>query len=667
MAIDPGMQGLPSPYQPAGQPGGQPGLYPSTPRQPLNDQLDDENVANQHPSSAKEDQAAMSEAPEAVCKRVKADRDWAYGSFSDYYDRCEDFYKQYRMIADASTDETRSNTFVPYTFTMVENVVARIMSAYFSKRPYARVEAPEVMSDPMIHQFSRLAEARLQSQMDRGSFYFSMLDYVKAGSVFGTSYLKSFWKTEKGYRVTRPRQLDANGLPSFGAAQAVEDLIYDGPDGDVFVPGQILVDPTSGPDLQKADFVIEETWKPLDYLQRMEERKVYENTMNLKAGEGTPVFPGLQRMAWSSRATDGAQIPENRKMIKVWEAWYRNGWVYTIANETVLLKRRKNPFLHRRFPYVPFHFIPVMGEPIGLGIPEILEFIQAELNTTRNQRTDNVNFLINKILKYRRGAFGDPENELKNKPGAMWGVERMDDVEWMRTPEINSSAFTSEEMLKQDAQSAVGLNDLTLGNTGAAQAGSATESSILAEQSASRLKLVIMTFGASFRQICETWNALDAQYMPSSVQMAVRGIPEINNGQPSIVQLTPEEIAQPYRFNVLEAANAIDRQAEGSKKAQVYAELKQLPFVDLAGMARWFAESMGAPELAQFIGTPQPAPVDPNAPPQGGPQPGPAQPAQPAQPAIPEQIPESPIPSGPVDPIGRPIQAGATIGDMVTQ
>lgn len=636
-------------------------MYPSIPRQPLNDQLDDENSANQHPSSQEEDQKAQSESDEDVVKRIKEDRDWSYNAFSDYYDRCDDFYEQYRMIATTEATEGRSNTVVPYTFTMVENVVARLMSAFFSKRPYIRVEAPEVMLDQSILQFSRLAEARLQSQMDRGSFFFAMLDWIKAGACFGTAYQKSFWRTERAYRVMRQKTLDANGLPTFGAAQAVEDLVYDGPSGCIFVPGQILVDPASGPDIQEADFVIEETWKPLEYLQRMEDRKVYEKTKDLKAGEGTPVFPALRRMSLSNRATE-AEVPSRRKLVKVWEAWYRNGWVYTIANEKVVIKRRKNPFLHRKFPYIPFHFIPVMGEPIGLGIPEIMEFIQAELNTGRNQRTDNVNFLLNKIIKFRRGAFDDPEKQLQNKPAAMWGVERMDDVEFMRTPEINSSAFSEEATLKEDAQNAVGMNDITLASTGGKNSGSATEASILAEQSASRLKLVIMTFGASLRQLGEMWNALDAQYMPSAVQQTVRGIPEINNGQPQVVTLTPEEIAQPYRFSCLEAANAIDRQVEGSKKSQVYAELKNFPFVDLVGMAKWFAENMGAPELTQFIGTVQPV-ADPAAAAQPGAPVGPAQPAQEAQPALPADISQSPIPSGPSDPMGRQIPAGMPAGE----
>jgi hypothetical protein len=136
-------------------------------------------------------------------------------------------------------------------------------------------------------------------------------------------------------------------------------------------------------------------------------------------------------------------------MAKIWEGHYRNGWIFTIAEEKFLLKKRKSPFLHGAYPYIPFHFILCMGEPFGIGIGEILEGLQEEMNTTRNQRMDNINFSINKILKVRKGVYADVKAQFPNRPTAIWEVERMDDAEWVRHPEINSSAFSSEEAIKQ--------------------------------------------------------------------------------------------------------------------------------------------------------------------------------------------------------------------------
>lgn len=560
------------------------------------------------------DQAMQRLTDDQICKMVKADRDWAYGCFQIYYDKLPDYYKLYRSYSERTVENGRSNIFVPYVFTITENMHARMMSAFFSQRPFVRITPREASPTADETLSAQKSEIYLDSQMDTPCFHRKVDSWFKMAEVLGTAYMKSIWTTEKGIRVQRERIKIPGGGYTWGPARPQDITLWDGPEGHIYAPGQLIIDPSCGPDLQKADFIVEETYKPVSYLQQKGREGIYQNTNNIPFSSAIPIIPALTRMATALKAT-AQEPPQNRKMVKVWEAWYRNGWVFTIAEETVVLAKRKTPLVHGRYPYVPLHFIPCMDEPFGIGIGEILESLQEELNTGRNQRTDNINFMLNKILKVRKGVYSDVQAAFENKPGKIWEVERMDDAEWMRNPEINSSAFQAEESVKQDAQNAVGVNDYNMGSSNSKLSDTATGITIISEQSASRFKLAIQTFGVSVGELGQQWNALNAQFVPGEMTISVSGNPAVNDGAEAQVTVTPEDLAGNYKFSVLEAISAPDKRANTENKKAIYAEMKTFPWVNMPGLLRWFVRSMGASELEPFIGNPQPpAPPAPDQP-----------------------------------------------------
>ncbi len=183
----------------------------------------------------------------------------------------------------------------------------------------------------------------------------------------------------------------------------------------------------------------------------------------------------------------------------------------------ILLAADIYPYWHQRRPFIaiiPWH------RPrrfYGFSVVQRLEAIQRELNTIHNQRVDTVTLYLSPPLKIARSAIIRGDVSQAWGPGARMEVEDMKDIEIMQAPEVNPSAWTEENLLRQYAERQLGFFDTTTPRgTGSRK----TRSEISATQQETMIRFDYMMKHLK-RGVVDLYNMihqLKIQYMPEEEQ-----------------------------------------------------------------------------------------------------------------------------------------------------
>jgi len=129
--------------------------------------------------------------------------------------------------------------------------------------------------------------------------------------------------------------------------------------------------------------------------------------------------------------------------------------ILTVCNRSVLIKAALNPYPEGCF--VKIGFMPVLGEFFWQGVCELTEKLQTELNDKRNQRLDNVNLVLQPILKFVEGAV-DPQilHNFVHAPGGKLPVKDINAMDWDRPDDVTASAYNEEQIITHDIQETSG-------------------------------------------------------------------------------------------------------------------------------------------------------------------------------------------------------------------
>lgn len=115
-------------------------------------------------------------------------------------------------------------------------------------------------------------------------------------------------------------------------------------------------------------------------------------------------------------------------------------------------------------PIVQYKYMPIPLEFFSMGIPEVLEVLQEDKNLIRSARRDNIDLVIQKILKARAGA--DINFDLiKYYAGAIWPLENLNDIEPLEIGDVTQSSYAEEGMREKDMENALSLFGYARGMT----------------------------------------------------------------------------------------------------------------------------------------------------------------------------------------------------------
>lgn len=144
---------------------------------------------------------------------------------------------------------------------------------------------------------------------------------------------------------------------------------------------------------------------------------------------------------------------------------HRVFWGYT---DKVLLGIQEYKYTKGKIPYIQGIFIPSVEGRGGIGIPEVLYYLQREYNFYRNQAADNTSLAANRLFIIDRTCGLDETAFLQSRPNRIAKADYMteDHIKEFQFHPILGDLYQALGYLDQDIQGASGTNLLALGMEG---------------------------------------------------------------------------------------------------------------------------------------------------------------------------------------------------------
>lgn len=458
----------------------------------------------------------------------------------------QECYKMYRAYTDdENLREDGSNLFIPYIFNIVENAFPKIVKSLFSVRPYIPfmpVNANDPDSSRKAENMTKLVEWELDNKM-KGRLVYN--DILRSACMYGTAISKQTWKLEERPVVKRAEIAGYQTDPETGLTVAVTnmqpvettEITYDAPFMQNIELQDFFFDPY-GTDIDNCEYVIHRYWLPMHKIIQMSESEQLDVDVKTIKEKLTPKGrTGEQGREYDkSSAINMGQKPNRSNEVEVLEYW-TNDLKCIVLNKSLVALVTPNPYWHRRKPFSKWECVPVSGEFYGIGIIEMCRQLQIELNTTRNQRIDNVSFALNRMYTILRTANIDT-TQLRSRPNGFIEVDDHDDIREMQTTEVKSSSYTEETVIKNDMDVTSGVYNYTRGEP-ADRRETATTASILAQAGNDRFESQVLQIGwGGFSDSALQLAWLNRQYITVDTEIAVVG----DNGEQSTVMVNQDDI-----------------------------------------------------------------------------------------------------------------------------
>jgi hypothetical protein len=225
-------------------------------------------------------------------------------------------------------------------------------------------------------------------------------------------------------------------------------------------------------------------------------------------------------------------------------------------------------------------YIPIQHELYGVGIPEVSESLQEELNTVRNQRMDNVNLIINRMFVVNKYADVDFDS-LVSFPGNVILSNDVEAIKPLDTRDITKSAYEEEDIIKRDIDNATGEWEYSRGATPPRRE---TATGIVRLQQASNIRfdtIVKMLEFSVLRNIAKMFIWLDYQFLDAADFKGIVGEEEYKkyNGD-MFYKSTPVEVFRNFHFQPMGSSTTAIKEVRVQQIMQAYELFNKDPFIN---------------------------------------------------------------------------------------
>jgi hypothetical protein len=510
-----------------------------------------------------------------------------------------EYYKLYRGVFDQGEQayRGRANLFVPYVYATIETIMPRLVGS----RPKVQAIPREPKDIPQADVVTKL----LEYQWDMMDMKSKLKDWVRQALMYGVGVVKLTWSF-KG---------------QFG--QVEEDQ----PKAEIVDLFDFFIDPDAS-SLETADYVIHRTYR---HLNELKDNPNYNVPRELEAQVTSDQYK-VQRDAIMGLSKPNDKDKKKVELLEYWGKYdiNRDGideeCLIVMANRTHVIRVEENPYDHSKKPFIAIQDTQLPQEFWAIGEIEPLSSLQYELNDVRNQRMDNVTLILNRMWKVAKGADVD-EADLVSQAGGIVHAGDINGIEVIETPDVTSSAYNEETLIKNDMQQASGVTDYTKGMGGSNVRGqqgmgneTATGIMLLQEAGNARFRYKLDNIEDALREFGKQLISLDQQFIDT--QQVVRIVGESGIQWKTVA---PKEIKGEFDI-VVEAGstqpmNKSVRRAEARELLATVAPFAQmgvninyflkylLQTYDLADINEAFTQNpaMGGlpPEVAEQAGGPQ--------------------------------------------------------------
>lgn len=509
-----------------------------------------------------------------VVNRFKEAKDYAK---THYYDIWEKSWKSYHNQRTKSQYDGVANNFVPETFTIVESIKANIIGGdqrfeYFPTRDDQKKD-------------TKALNSLVEHYWYTNNFPQESTKWIQDDIVLGTGFLWTFWDEARGV-VPKYVPLRDN-----------------------------FVDPTAQ-NYQTARYA---GFRYLTTVPQLEAQKTFDP----KTGKMVNRFQNLKDVKATIRKdrddTDkeqkdkllGSLLGEDAKQNQVEVIYYIDKEkLIQVANRQVIIEEVETPFKRDAKTVNSFDD---MGNPVQFEMPEIKPFLpfaparnyidgslfygrgdvevilpsQELLNDTSSQKTDNLTYIINKVMLVDP-AYADEADNLDIIPGAKFMIPP-GAVDWLTMQPIGADADIEMNRITDNMRRATAADEIIQGTLKRGSRTTATEVRAQLAQAGTRFSIKLKNLEREGMKILAD-NMFKLIQIHITKEIAVRTIGP--NGA-EFLNFNPGEYLGDYEPRVMLDTTAAAVAEEEKQNAMMFFQMaSQLDFVNKMELFRQTAEKM---------------------------------------------------------------------------
>lgn len=438
-------------------------------------------------------------------------------------------YNNWRGVLDQTKYPWRSKLFVPWTFTVIETIIPKI----FAREPKWRALAqnPDFPADG-----PRVIQDLLTYQWDRLGMRLKMHDYIKDSLMYSKAYAKVSWNFKTKTRTMMEPVVGEDDKITF--KKVVKSVIaHDDPKVEIVDPMDIYVDP---------DAVAGE---PVSYL-------IHRKTVPYKELEQNPNYTNVSMIKQKGSADQyldkisryNSHTPEKdtfKDLVEILEYW-EDDRLIVIANRSVVLRDTPNPYEHKMIPFVELDDYRDPHKYYGQSEASVIDPLQREVNSIRNQRRDYDNLALNPVIQMVPGTIRNP-NSAVMAPGNVWMVSDLNSIGTFQLPQLQGASSEIEERTVSDIQRTVAIDEIGIGLLpDNPQRRSATEVVTATTMAGKRFAMKIALLEEAVKKIGQMIFALNQQFLDRERIIQIVG----EDGAEEWLELTPDDIRGDYHIDI---------------------------------------------------------------------------------------------------------------------
>lgn len=469
---------------------------------------------------------------------------------SIYEKEWKDNYRLYKSKLKEQRDG--ANLFIPYTWATVEQLKARALQTLFSNTPYVGfagngrddIDGAELMEKLVYYQMK-----------EKIKLPFKFIEALNSVYVYGTAIALRQWKLEEKTISKKQNIFDEEtGIKTDVSIEEQVIKVYDDPDVE-FIPIDDFFPDPEGWDIKTCAYACTRAEKDLEYLKQKEKEGIYKLPDTIENDSGDPI---------TNFRDEINGISKNEEKSKTHEliSYYTDDVKIVVLNKKHIICKEENELYTKEKPFERIVAFPQEKEFWGMAVVSVLKCLQEELNSTRNQRIDNVSLILNKVFKMRNGADIDPA-DVKSKAGHIIPVNDMNDIQVFDFPDVTGSAYQEEQIIKQDIQYISAVSEYSRGATPQRKE-TATTVTTIQEASNVVFNYIIMVLEITgLLPLADAIKKLNQQYVTES---KVIRLFDSATGQWDYPEITPDSIQGDY--DVVSTSPRMEAQTTKENKRQ---------------------------------------------------------------------------------------------------
>lgn len=482
-----------------------------------------------------------------VTDRFARSRDFRVVNQDDIWKRS---YNNWRGVLDQSLFPWRSKLFIPWSFTVVETIIPKVFARDPKWRALARnpdfpADGPRVVGDLLTYQWNRMG-MRLK-----------MYDYIKDSLMYSKSMAKVSWNFQMKNKTFMEPVVGKDDEITFKKTVR-SDVEYDDPIIEIVDPMDLYIDPdaTSSGYGGNAKFMIHR--KTVD-IKDIKDNPNYKNTDKIKSSNYADQY--LDKINRYNNAVP--QLDKHSNLVEILEYWEQDRLV-VVANRGVVLRDSPNPYNHKELPFVELDDYRDPHKLYGQSELSVIDPLQREINSIRNQRRDYDNLALNPVIRMIPGTLRNP-NSAVMAPGSVWMVSDLNSMDVFTLPQLQGTATDIEQQTASDIKMSVAIDEIGIGLLPeGGQRRSATEVVTAQSMAGKRMAIKIALLEEAVKKIGQLVFALDQQFLSEERMIQIVG----ERGAQEWVKLGPEDIRGQYYIDI-EAGSMLPKDEIAARKEAV--------------------------------------------------------------------------------------------------